>query len=173
MKKTKPETLKLLPGCYELAEDVKNPSPRRAHQDWTNRPVWKKGLRLYVRESGNPLVEDSDVKFYVIERCGWWTHQNIKRYQTERWNALAAMMMPVQEDIGFLIHRRYIDGSWPDILQILIDRGKITLADVEAAHESVGRVPKTCAKCGADIKHPVLTEGEDERCKNCADSIDK
>lgn len=161
--KKKPETLKLVPGCYELAEDVKNPSPdRRSYHDWTNAPVWKKGTRLYVR----------GIPFISIERVGHWPHQNVQRYQTERWNALAAMMVPIKEDLSFLIHRRYIDGSWPDILQILIDRGKITLADVEAAHESVGqREPplKKCVKCDAPIEHPVLAKGETERCPNCAE----
>jgi hypothetical protein len=141
MTKSKRDLIDLKPGCYVLVADVNNPRPdKRVSRNWTCAPVWKKGMRLYVRE--HHYADDVDVTSYAIECIDErWSHMNVQRWQNDgdRWNALAASMQPVDENLDYLLHRRDIDGTLRDILQVFIDDGRVSLADVKAAHERVLR----------------------------------
>ena len=128
-------------GCYVLTEDVTNPRPdRRATRDWTNAETWKKGMRLFVRES-----EEHDIlgtgrtfTFFQIEGIDErWQHMNIRKGQhdADRWNAITAKMKAVPEDLDGLLHRLDAGGwSRARILEQLVKDNKVTLAEVEAAY---------------------------------------
>ena len=138
MTKQKPQTRDIKPGCYVLDADVENPKPdRRASRDWTNAPTWKQGMRLFVRSTLYDVVNGERVYILTIENTtSRWTHMNIKRYEHERWNAITAYMLRVDEDFDFLLHRLdaggYVRG---EILRQLVKMGKISQDELEEAHK--------------------------------------
>lgn len=143
MKTKKPDLIDLAAGCYVLEDDVTNPRPdKRVTRNWTCSPVWKKGTRLYVRAT-HRYSDNENVVSRAIECIDErWTHMNVHRGWSDgdRWNALAARMLPVPEDLDFLLHRRDIGGySRTEVLRVLVDQGRITLADIEAAHKTAMR----------------------------------
>jgi hypothetical protein len=140
--KKKPDLIDLAAGCYVLDDDVTNPRPdKRVTRNWTCSPVWKKGTRLYVRSNRYP--DNENVVSRAIECIDErWTHMNVHRgwSDADRWNALAAHMRPVLEDLDFLLHRRDIGGySRAEVLRVLLEWRRITLADIEAAYETAMR----------------------------------
>lgn len=137
---TKKDLIDLKPGCYVLDADVTNPRPdKRVSRNWTCAPVWKKGMRLYVRAFKDTIEGHGSVTILSIEGVDErWTHMNVQRFQNDgdRWNALAAHMTPVPENLDYLLHRCDVDNSMRDILRVLLKWNKISLSSIEAAHET-------------------------------------
>jgi len=124
------------PGIYRLTCDVTNPHPdRRSKRDWRKLPVWKAGTIFYVkidREYGFPVMHS-----------GRWHHQDLRGHRQSpdsEWTALVPHLEPVEIDsVDRLLRADYHVGRGlgehvlPEAVQLLIDQGKITLADLSAA----------------------------------------
>jgi hypothetical protein len=127
------------PGFYILGANVTNPKPDRRygsgrtglHNDaWEHWVTLPRGFRLYVvarhhKRDGEPTL--------TIENARGRFHEAISVYSNpELWALVTANLIPVEEDLTDLLHRRMRDNAAHEILERLIHRGTITLAQVEA-----------------------------------------
>lgn len=143
------EAIKLAPGAYVLSQNVKNPYPDlRAARDWLLLEWFKKGIRFLVEERPYEIEDDADEEVRKalsdkmettvkkVQRDGEWTpvrHWNYDEKMIVRWNALAAHLVWVPTDLAFLLVQENADGETFDIIEQLINSGKISHDDVREA----------------------------------------
>lgn len=124
----------LTKGLYVLSDEVKNPKPdRRTSRDFERATAWPRGLRIYYKPARDGMVGEL--------RCNEYTYRGNINCHTDNkkvWEALMAKMVPAPDTLGNLFAERKGASSDVDaeyLLAMLVDAGKITVADVRAQAE--------------------------------------
>lgn len=141
------------PGYYELSEDVVNPHPdKRTVRDPNLGLTFSKGWRFFVDEipreveahGDRPAFNYNEVRVKRIYRNGNYDHME-QWYDgdrgTARWNAIAAKLVPVEWDLALVLALEYAHNSCFEILEVLMNKGKISLDDVSTALDAVKDQP--------------------------------
>lgn len=122
-------------AVYILTRDVQNPEPdRRQTRHWTAFPVWQKGLRIVCSIQRTGLVELNAAGRY--DHLGKWA---------EGFPALVDALEPAPRDfrnVMFGLNRSPSTDVAQATLEELVRQGKITLDDIEAAHEAYSTRPE-------------------------------
>lgn len=137
-------------GYYKLTADVKNPRPdRRSKKRKDAAEVWKAGTVVYIRneapaifakaqtEAGERLPEDAVPEPLGIIRFDDRTQvlydlspQRDDKFPEQRQgNGILAVLEPAQKSLGQILEQA--DWTAAQLLGLLLDTGKITLADVD------------------------------------------
>lgn len=119
-------------GLYVLSDEVKSPKPdRRTSRDFERATAWPKGLRVYYKPARDGMVAEL--------RCNEWCYRGTINCHTDNkkvWETLMSKMVPAPDTLGNLFAERKGASSDVDaeyILAMLVEGGKLTVADVRAA----------------------------------------
>lgn len=125
------------PGIYTVQHDVPNPNgDRRQKHDWRHVSIWKKGLRLHVKEPALP------------EDCGelvmWsgWSH-NTQRLSTVSAALIEAMQLSdtVRDRVSSALEQVNLEGWHVRALERLVERGDVTIDQVVSAAQEASDAP--------------------------------
>jgi hypothetical protein len=127
---------KLRPGTYRLSQTVENPAcDRRKRRDWRSAERWEAGETFVIVEDELPMPDDLPSLFRpMITRPSSKLYQ--LRLDSDVGKALAAHLVALEEEPSDWLKRTASANLALAILDRLHAVGKISKADIEAAHEA-------------------------------------
>jgi len=131
--------IKIAPGCYKLEKPLNNPKPdRRQKNCWTAMPEFPEGI--YIVRPGHASKMKTDGTEVTVEipgeifRESGYHSGRLSWLQEDRYPVLVANLVPADWTVSALLIYTGADMYRGEtILEVLVETGKITLADLAGA----------------------------------------
>lgn len=119
-------------GCYELALDVDNPRADRRHRrDAGKVPIWVAGSQWRIAEDGVPGLLPDLPPLKSLRAIPSGTRITNERQLA----ALLPNLKPMPESYMAWAERVELRFWHAEVIELLLDQGKLTRADIEALIE--------------------------------------
>lgn len=124
----------LKPGFYILSQKVVNPTPDRRHghklHNWMHWPEIQANFEFYCTERAYGR-KDAPLTL-VLENSHGRFHADITEFSNpELWELIVPLLTPKAEGLHEVLHRKSAHHITDEILQMLVNHNKVSLADVE------------------------------------------